>query len=153
MPITRVPVSLIALLLCAAPVTAQTDKPKTPKKGDTVVIRGCLRGSAVESAQTMTLDAEGVPRLEEHVPTLTYRLQGKKDLLKALKSQHDKTIVEVKGVLRSELSGNGLSRDVGRTRISIGVDPRSGRSPHGGDQAVPVLEATSFEGSTTSCGR
>jgi hypothetical protein len=149
----RVSLAAVAALLCAVSLSGQTGTPKPPKKGDVVVVRGCLRGSAVESAETMRVDAEGTPRVDDAVPTLTYRLEGKKDLLKDLKTKHDKTIVEVTGVLRSELSGNGLSRDVGNTRISIGVDPRTGRSPQGADQAVPVLEARSYEGSTTSCAR
>lgn len=153
MSIPRV-VSLVTVtaLLCAGPAFGQSDKPKPPKKGDVLVIRGCLRGSAVESAEAMRVDAEGERHLDQTVPILTYRLEGKKDLLKALKNKHDKRVVEVTGILRSELSGNGLSRDVGNTRISIGVDPRTGRSP-GADQAVPVIEATSYEGSTTSCAR
>jgi hypothetical protein len=146
----RVPSTVVALLSLTIPLASQTPKP--PKKGDAVVIKGCLRGSAVESAQLMRLDAEGVPQ-EEDVPALTYRLQGKKELLKELKEKHDRMVVEVRGILRSELSGSGIGKDVGRTRISIGVDPRTGRSPHGADQAVPVLEATSFEGSNVSCGR
>jgi hypothetical protein len=153
MPIPRVvPVITASALLCAVPLFGQSDKPKPPKKGDVLMIRGCLRGSAVESAETMRVDAEGQHHLDETVPILTYRLEGKKDLLNDLKAKHDKRVVEVTGVLRSELSGNGLSRDVGRTRISIGVDPRTGRTP-GADQAVPVLQATSYEGSTTSCAR
>jgi hypothetical protein len=152
MPIPRIPVAVVTLLFCAAPLIGQSDKAKPPKKGDALVIRGCLRGSAVESAETMRVDAEGVPRPEDQVPTLTYRLQGKKELLKELKSKHDRKVVQVSGVLRSELSGSGLSTNVGRTRISIGVDPRSSGSPHA-TEAVPVLEATSFEGTTISCAR
>ena len=153
-----VPLVTLSALLCADPLSAQTDKAKPPKKGDVLaaageVIRGCLRGSAVEAAEAMRVDAEGERRLDETVPVLTYRLEGKKDLLKDLKSKHDKKVVEVTGVLRSELSGSGLGGVVGNTRISIGVDPRTGRAPQGADQAVPVLEATSFEGSPTSCAR
>jgi hypothetical protein len=150
-----IPVLLTIVLLSpgTASLTAQDAKPKTPKKGDVLMIKGCLRGSAVEGAQTMTEDAEGEPRTEDQIPALTYRLQGKKELLRELKDKHDHMVVQVKGILRSELSGTGLGKDVGRTRITIGIDPRSGRSPHGTDQAVPVLEATSFEGSTVSCGR
>ncbi len=148
-----VPLVTLSALLCAVPLSAQSDKAKPPKKGDVLVIRGCLRGSAVEAAEAMRVDAEGERRLDETVPVLTYRLEGKKDLLKDLKSKHDKKVVEVTGVLRSELSGSGLGGVVGNTRISIGVDPRTGRAPQGADQAVPVLEATSFEGSPTSCAR
>jgi hypothetical protein len=142
----------VVLLVAAAGVLEAQDR-KPPKKGDTLVIRGCLRGSAVESAETMTLGAEGETRSEESIPSLTYRLQGKKDLLKEMKDKHDRKVVLVTGVLRSELSGSGIGRTVGRTRITIGVDARSGSGPHGNDQAVPVLEAQSFEGTSISCAR
>ena len=143
--------SLALILLTAGVLHAQERKP--PKKGDTVVIRGCLRGSAVESAETLTVGAEGETRSEDSIPSLTYRLQGKKDLLKEMKDKHDRKVVQVKGVLRSELSGSGIGTTVGRTRIAIGVDARSGSGPHSNDQAVPVLEAQSFEGTTISCAR
>jgi hypothetical protein len=143
---------VIVAAMGAAPM-AQQAKASTPKKGDTILIKGCLRGSAVEAAETMTVDAEGTRRTEDGVPVLTYRLQGDKGLLKDLKAKHDRNIVEVKGILRSDVSGSGIGKDVGRTRITIGVDPRTGRSPHGDDRPVPVLEAISFEGTTVSCDR
>jgi len=144
--------STAVIVLTAAGVLHAQDR-KLPKKGDTVVIRGCLRGSAVESAQTMTVDAEGETKAEDLVPSLTYRLQGKKELLKALKDQHDRKVVEVKGILRSELGGSGIGTTVGRTRITIGVDARTGSGGARNDQAVPVLEAQSFEGTSISCAR
>jgi hypothetical protein len=70
-----------------------------------------------------------------------------------LKQQNERKVVHVKGILRSELSGSGIGRTVGRTRITIGVDARTGSGPHGNDQAVPVLEAMSFEGTSITCGR
>jgi hypothetical protein len=143
---------VIAAALGTAPMAGQA-RTQPPKKGDTVLIKGCLRGSAVESAGMMTVDAEGTPRSEDAVPVLTYRLQGDKRLLKDLKARHDRKVVEVKGILRSDISGSGFGKDVGRTRITIGIDPRTGRSPHGEDRAVPVLEAISFEGTTVSCDR
>ncbi|HET7219291.1 MAG TPA: hypothetical protein VFJ02_14640 [Vicinamibacterales bacterium] len=149
----RFGVCVLVVAMGAVPVMAQTATAKAPKKGDTILIKGCLRGSAVEAAALMTIDAEGTPRTEDDVPLLTYRLQGDKGLLKDLKSKHDRRVVEVKGILRSDLSGSGIGKDVGRTRITIGVDPRTGRSPHGEDRAVPVLEAISFAGTTVSCDR
>ena len=147
----RLCLSLIVMLVGVGGLAAQDRK--LPKKGDTVVIRGCLRGSAVESAETRTVGAEGDTKPEELVPALTYRLQGKKDLLKELKDKHDRKVVEVKGILRSELGGSGLGTTVGRTRISIGVDPRSGSGGARNDQAIPVLEVQSFEGTTITCAR
>ena len=148
---TRVTLYAVTIVLAAGSLAAQERKP--PKKGDTVIVRGCLRGSAVESADMMRVDAEGGTTREDLVPALTYRLQGKKDLLKDMKDKHDRKVVEVKGILRSELGGSGIGKTVGNTRISIGVDPRTGSGPHGSDTAVPVLEALSFEGTTISCAR
>jgi hypothetical protein len=143
---------LSLIMLVAVGVLAAQDR-KLPKKGDTLVIRGCLRGSSVESAETRTVDAEGETKTEDLVPSLTYRLQGKKDLLKELKDKHDRKVVEVKGILRSELAGSGLGTTVGNTRITIGVDARTGSGGPRNDQAIPVLEAQSFEGTTITCAR
>lgn len=145
--------SVPVIVLLAAAVTLAAQDRRAPKKGDTVVIRGCLRGSAVESASLMAVDAEGETRTDGLVPALTYRLQGKKELLKELKEQHDRKVVEVKGILRSELGGSGLGTTVGKTRITIGVDPRTGSGGARNDQAIPVLEAQSFEGTTITCAR
>jgi hypothetical protein len=145
---------LTTLLICGAALGAQQDdKARMPKKGDAVVIKGCLRGSSVESADLMVEDREGAVQEQAHVPPLTYRLQGDKALLKDLKSKFDRMVVEVKGTLQSELSKSGIGTAIGRTRITIGADPKTGRLPQGADQIVPVLEAKSFEGSAVSCGK
>ena len=135
---------------CAIPLAAQTEQ-KQPKKGDAVIVRGCLRGSAVEEADLLTEDKEGEPRRNDQVPALTYRLQGDKGVLKQLKDKHDRMIVQVKGILRSELSRNAMGTTVGRTRITIGADPRN--PTRGADQPMPVIEAISFEGTSTDCGK
>jgi hypothetical protein len=142
--------TLALLLACAMPLAAQ-EKTKPPRKGDAVTIRGCLRGSAVEQADLMVEDSEGQFSENDSVPTLTYRLQGDKAVLKELKDDHDRMIVQVKGILRSEISRSGVGTDVGRTRISIGVDPRN--PTRGAEQPLPVLEAISFEATKTSCGK
>ncbi len=146
---------LLSLALVGALVLAvqAQDNPKPPKKGDSLIIKGCLRGSAVEGAETIRKDAEGEAKRDEDVPVLTYRLEGKKDLLKELKEQYDKKTVEVRGILRSDLSGAGVGTTVGNTRIAIGLDPRTSRSPHATDQAIPVLEVTAFDGSSITCAR
>ncbi len=77
----------------------------------------------------------------------TYRLQGDKALLKELKDKHDRKVVEVKGILRSSLTGSGIGTTVGRTRITIGGDPNR----RSAEQPLPVLEAIAFEGMPVSC--
>ncbi len=145
---TAFAVALVAI--CSISISAhQTDaeKPRTPKKGDTIQIKGCLRGSAVEAANVMTVDAEGETHTQDEIPTLTYRLEGEKKLLKDLKAKHDRRIVTVKGILRSELMHKGIGTTIGRTRIVIGSEP------HGADAPLPVLEATSFEGLAVTCAK
>ena len=148
------PVLLSLALVSALALAVQAqDKPKPLKKGDSLTIKGCLRGSAGRRRRDDARDAEGEARRDEDVPVLTYRLEGKKDLLKELKEQYDKKTVEVRGILRSDLSGAGVGTTVGNTRIAIGLDPRTSRSPYATDQAIPVLEVTAFDGSSISCAR
>jgi hypothetical protein len=141
---------LVLLCACTVSLFAQTTQ-KPPKKGDAVIVRGCLRGNAIEDADLLSEDAEGEPKPNDSVPALTYRLQGEKSVLKELKDRHDRKIVQVKGILRSELSRSGPGTTVGRTRITIGADPRN--PTRGADQQMPVLEALTFEGTTISCGK
>jgi hypothetical protein len=143
--------STLMFLICALPLSAQTAPQKPPKKGDTIIVRGCLRGNAVEQADVMIEDADGDVTQNGQVPAMTYRLQGDKSVLKELKDKHDRMEVQVKGILRSELSRSGIGTDVGRTRITIGVDPRN--PTRGAEQPLPVLEAKSFEATTVSCGK
>ena len=147
----RIAYPIAALVLCALPLSAQDAKQKPPKKGDTIIVRGCLRGNAVEHADLLMEDAEGDAKENDSVPALTYRLQGDKSVVKELKDKHDRMVVQVKGILRSELSGSGIGTTVGRTRITMGSDPRN--PTRGAEQQLPVLDAKSFEATTVSCGK
>jgi len=148
----RIVPSIAALLLVAVPLSAQQTAPeKPPKKGDTVLVRGCLRGNAVEQAELLIEDAKGDSSRHDQIPLLTYRLQGDKKVLKDLKDNHDRMVVQVKGILRSELSGSGIGTTVGRTRITMGSDPRN--PTRGAEDQLPVLDAKSFEATTVSCGK
>ncbi len=149
----RTAIIIAFVAICSVSIGArhtETEKPRTPKKGDTIQIKGCLRGSSVEAANLMTVDAEGEVREHDGIPVLTYRLQGDKKLLKELKEKHDRRIVTVKGILRSELTHKGMGTTIGRTRIMIGSDPRDTR---GTDAPLPVLEAMSFDGLPVTCAK
>jgi hypothetical protein len=147
----RIARSIVLLLISAVPLSAQDAPQKPPKKGDTISVRGCLRGNAVEQADLLIEDAEGDAKRNDSVPALTYRLQGDKSVLKELKDKHDRMVVQVKGILRSELSGSGVGTTVGRTRITMGSDPRN--PTRGAEEQLPVLDAKSFEATTVSCGK
>jgi hypothetical protein len=138
---------IVLLLIGLVPLAAQQGRSRIPKKGDTIAIKGCLRGSSVQNASMFTVDAEGKKEDVDDVPSYTYRLQGDKALLKELKDKHDRKVVEVKGILRSSLTGSGIGTTVGRTRITIGGDPNR----RSAEQPLPVLEAIAFEGMPVSC--
>ena len=146
-----VAVTLFALFLCDGALAGQdSGKPRTPKSGDTIVVRGCLRGSMLESS-SLTLADEDDPLPSSH----TFQLKGKKDLLKQMREKHDGYVVDVTGVLKSRLmDGSERGTQVGNARIVIGAESSiRGGQPPGATQAVPVLEAKSYEASQTTCRR
>jgi hypothetical protein len=98
-----------------------------PRKGDSLVVIGCISGRAIEEAGTLR----------------TYRLTGDKAVLKELAKEHAGHIDEVSGTLKSTLvSSNSRSKQVGKTRITIGaVESRS--APDRGEP-LPVLAVKAF---------
>jgi hypothetical protein len=145
----RIAHAIALICLCSTPLVAEQSGTRTPKKGDTIIVKGCLRGSSIENATLISEDS-GKNEERDDVPSFTYRLQGEKKVLKDLKEKHDKKIVQVKGILRSQLTQGGIGTTVGRTRITIGSDPNG---PRGADQPLPVLEALSFEGLPVGCAK
>lgn len=149
----RTAVIAIALaMLAASAATAQKGSPssRAPKKGDAVVVKGCLSGQALEATELGSKDATGA--LSSGV---TFRLTGDKTLLRQLRDDHDGKIVDVEGVLKSDLPRESVaSRKVGRMRITIGTPAQSPNSQEAATRrSLPVLEVTSYNGSTTTCGR
>ena len=54
---------------------------------------------------------------------LTFRLTGDKKLLKEMKEKHEKKLVEVHGVLKSDLQPHASRSQARRMRIGIGAPP------------------------------
>jgi hypothetical protein len=121
-----------------------------PKKGDTIVVKGCLNGGALESTDFANVDATG-----EVPDRLTFRLTGDKARLKQLRDKYDGKLVDVEGVLKSDLSQQGVqTRRIGKMRVTIGAPPSNPAAPDAqAKRSLPVLEVKSFEGGATSCGR
>jgi hypothetical protein len=141
----------LLLSLSVTSASAQDRSSTLPKKGDTITVKGCLRGGAVEST-----DVEWGETPVGLADNLTFQLKGDKNLLKDLKKQHDAHLVSVTGVLKSDLSpaGPGASAKIGNMRIGIGAPSANPASPDAGNRrALPVLEVKSFDGGPTSCGR
>lgn len=124
-------------------------KHRPPKSGDTIVVKGCLRGAMLEATEV------GVPDKGDPLPSgHTFQLKGKKDLLKKLRDGHDGHLVEITGVLKSELmDGSERGARIGRTRIVVGVESSMRGGAPVPAEPLPVLEAKSFEGFPTSCRR
>lgn len=143
----------IALFLPVAGVIAQDKAPSNPppsKKGDAIAIYGCLRGSALEAT-----DVGGGEDVAPVGQATTFRLTGDKALLKEMKDKYDKKVVEVRGVLKSDLlPASWAERTVGKTRISIGTPATGSVAPeHETKRSVPQVEVTSYQGRDVSCGR
>jgi hypothetical protein len=99
-----------------------------PKKGDLLTVRGCITGPTIEDPGSLR----------------TYRLTGDEALLKELAKEHSGHVDEVTGTLKSTLvQGSTRSKQVGKTRISVGV--AESRSAPDRSAALPVLSVTSFK--------
>lgn len=148
--------TVITAALCvalAATLAAQDKKDSSglPKKGDDVLLNGCFRGGALEATDVSAGEDSSVPLLSGQ----TFRLTGKKDVLKEMKEKHDSKLVEVRGKLKSDLQPpGGYGAKVGGMRITIG-GPTSGAGARdtANQRSLPVVEVSSFEGLGTPCGR
>jgi hypothetical protein len=127
-------------LALAAPRAQGGSDPKVgaePKKGDALVVTGCIAGQTIEETDTLR----------------TYRLTGDKAVVKELTKEHAGHLDEVSGTLKSTLTGTSATgTQAGRTRITIGVvetrsDPqRPDRGP-----SLPVLAVKSFRHLPGAC--
>ncbi len=143
--------ALVAGMGFASPTPQEKGGSTIPRKGDTVTVRGCLRGGAMEATE-VTSGETPVPMADN----LTFRLDGDKNLLKDLKKKHDAHLVSATGVLKSDLSQRGpdTMAKVGNVRIGIGAPSTNPASAAADNRRfIPVLEVKSFAGSSTSCGR
>lgn len=144
------------LIVATFPLAASAgqEKPEKPagppKKGDAISVRGCLTGSALEATDLGSLDVTGAIS-----SGVTFRLTGDKNLLKQMREKHDGRIVDIEGILKSDLRQENLvGRKVGKMRITIGSPAANPGTPEAeGRRSVPVLEVKSYEGSITTCGR
>jgi hypothetical protein len=149
----------IAHLLCcclvlATAATAATESAQTAdratRKGDPLTVKGCLSGTSLVATETSAADTTAL--LAEG---LTFRLAGDKALLRQLRQEHDRRLVEVRGILKSNLPQAGAQpRSLGGMRIGIGATaPMTGRPEGEARRVLPVLEVTAFDGGSTFCGR
>jgi hypothetical protein len=114
------------------PVEKRGDK--LPEKGSVITIKGCVTGSST---------------LQDDETGLTYRLKGKKELLKDLGRQHKGHVDELTGILQSSLLMSGMkSTQVGNTTISIGAAESRNSGPR---ELHPIVEVTSLTHRDVAC--
>jgi hypothetical protein len=141
---------MIAVLLLTLVVAIQQDPPKEhkpPKRGDVVVVKGCLKGGVLETAELTGPGGTGTDLAD----LVTFRLTGDKKTLQEIKKEHDGHVDVITGELKTDLptSTTPRGKKVGNTRITVGVGA-SGRYP-GPPPAIPVLKVTSFEHGSVTC--
>jgi hypothetical protein len=129
---------IVSVALSASPLVQGGGEPKgtEPRKGDALVVLGCVTGPTIEETDTLR----------------TYRLTGDKAVVKELAKAHVGHLDEVSGTLKSTLvASSARTKQVGKTRISIGaVESRS--APERGD-SLPVLSVKSFRHLPGVCAR
>lgn len=144
--------SVALLAVAGAALDARQDATQPPlKNGDTIVAKGCLNGPTLRSADAGPADGDSLMPAN-----LTFQLKGKKDILKDLVAKHDGQMVEITGVLKSNIQGSAPhGRKVGKTRIVIGVQSSTRDRAVAPDpqELLPVVEVKSFEGQALNCGR
>jgi hypothetical protein len=129
--------AIVSLALSAAPPAQQGTETAEPRKGDPLVVTGCINGPTIQETDSLR----------------TFRLTGDKALVKELTKEHAGHIDEVSGTLKSTLTAGTRGKQVGRSRISIGiVESKSRAAPERGE-ALPVLAVKSFRHLPGSCGK
>ena len=131
---------LVLLTVVALPAQEKRD---LPKRGDTVVVTGCVARGRIESNDMKVQDKDGTFDRE-----VVYRLTGDKKVLASLKEDHENHVEILTAVLRSELPTEGQARSVGNTRIGMGLP---GRNDPAAPPSYPVLEVKSAEHTGKTC--
>lgn len=141
----------LACVLAAAPLTAgplyQEERPKVPKDSLMVVITGCIKGRVIRAADVRQTDTtSGVT-----IRSTTFRLAGKKDLMKLVKEQ-DGRRAEVTGLIKkSALREPGMRFKGGRVVIGGGSSAGSTSSLPSPADNVLVLDALAVQGLGGTC--
>lgn len=141
----------LACLVAAAPflpgLPGQEERPKVPKDSLMVVITGCIKGRVIRAADVRQVDTTSGPTIR----STTFRLAGKKDVMKLVKEQ-DGQRAEVTGLIKkSALIEPGIKFKGGRVVIGGGSGgSRPGSMPSPADNVL-VLDALAVQGLGGAC--
>ena len=150
-------IALVSLLLTVAPLAAappsvqeqgkQEEPKKVPKDSLLVIISGCVKGRVIRAADVRQTDTTAGVNIRQK----TFRLEGKKDVMKAVKDV-DGQRAEVTGLIKkSALIQPGVSVMGGRVRIGSGSTGGPGSMPDPA-QDVIVLDVSNVQALGGSCG-
>jgi len=141
----------LACVLAAVSILGQSqdqqEKPrKVPKDSLLVVITGCVKGRVIRAADVRQTDTtSGL-----NIRAKTFRLEGKKDVIKAIK-EIDGERAEVTGLIKkSALIEPGISVMGGRVRIGGGTNGTAGSTPDPAENVV-VLDVENVQSLGGSC--
>lgn len=139
----------LAGLLAVTPLVAQQEeRPKVPKDSVLVVVTGCLKGRVLRAADVRQPDTTSGVNVRNH----SFRLAGKKDVMKAVKDD-DGQRVEVTGLIKkSALIEPGMKFKGGRIMIGGGTSGGAGGALPDPAENVVVLDATVVLALGGSCG-
>ena len=142
---------ILLTLVALGTVTQDRSPARQPQKGDSIVVKGCLKGRSLESTETGIVDSDS-----SMMTNLVYRLSGDKTLLKKMREEHEGSLVEVTGILKSTLppAGDMYGTTIGNTRVRIGIgSPNAGSGANAeANRSLPVLEVKKYEGVPVKCG-
>jgi hypothetical protein len=143
--------AITLLLLVLAPFFVQDqekekEKDRLPKRGDIVVAKGCLRGSALENG-VLTKNGSATGLLD----LVTYRLTGDKKTMEVIRKEHDGHADVITGELKTDPpTAQTRGKKLGNSRITVGIGPSRGMGPEP-PPPMPVLRVTSFEHTDVTC--
>jgi hypothetical protein len=139
----------IALTVAMTAVVSVQEKPAgvVPKKGDAVVVRGCITSGTIQSNELELRDSTGL-----YSAFMTFRIAGDKKLVNSIKKEHEGHADVLIGTLKSDLPDANAPRStrVGNTRITIGAGPQAG-SNRDAPPSMPVLSVSEIEHSGMNC--
>lgn len=134
---------IILLLALSMPQEPRQEKPRVPEDSVELTVIGCLRGRVLKTLDRRQEDVESGPYVGER----TFRLAGKKDVMKAVQ-EYDRRLVEIVGIVRrADLDDKGIT--AGGITIS-GGPPVAGRPPGVGAN-LPVMDVESVRLRSNSC--
>lgn len=135
---------MLLLVVASAFIAGFQEQEKSnrpPKRGDTVLVTGCVSRGKIDSNDMKVADGEGT-----YDRLVTYRLTGDKKVLESLKKEHEGHVEVLTAVLKSELPIDEHRR-IGNTNVGIGLPGRN-QPPM---PSYPVLEVKSAEHSGKTC--